>query len=78
MALFGLISFQISSANAKNGKDEVRLNERQNIKKLAVEFLNKKDMVASWYGPKFNGKATATTEIFDQMAYTAAQADESG
>ncbi len=28
--------------------------------------------VASWYGPGFNGKLTASGEVFDQRAFTAA------
>lgn len=68
----GLISFKVSTANETSGKTEIKINETQSAKKLSVKFINQRGMVASWYGPKFNGKATATTEIFNQMAYTAA------
>lgn len=37
-----------------------------------VNYIDKGDMVASWYGPRFCGKTTANGEIFNQMAYTAA------
>ncbi len=37
-----------------------------------VNYINKGDMTASWYGPRFHGKLTANGEIFDQLALTAA------
>ncbi len=37
-----------------------------------VNYIDKGDMVASWYGPHFHGKTTANGEIFNQMAFTAA------
>ena len=37
-----------------------------------VNYINKGNMVASWYGPHFHGKLTANGEIFDQLALTAA------
>ena len=37
-----------------------------------VEFLDKGNMKASWYGPGFHGRKTANGEIYDQMSFTAA------
>jgi rare lipoprotein A len=37
-----------------------------------VEFIEKGNMKASWYGPGFHGKKTANGEIYDQMSFTAA------
>ena len=37
-----------------------------------ITYIDKGDMRASWYGPRFHGKKTANGEAFDQMAYTAA------
>lgn len=37
-----------------------------------VNYINKGNMTASWYGPRFHGKLTANGEIFDQSALTAA------
>ena len=37
-----------------------------------VNYINKGNMIASWYGPRFHGKLTANGEIFDQSALTAA------
>ncbi len=37
-----------------------------------VEFVNKGNMKASWYGPGFHGRLTANGEVYDQMSFTAA------
>ncbi len=37
-----------------------------------INYIDKGDMRASWYGPRFHGKLTANGEIFDQSAFTAA------
>ncbi|HVO75736.1 MAG TPA: septal ring lytic transglycosylase RlpA family protein, partial [Ignavibacteriaceae bacterium] len=37
-----------------------------------VKYIDKGNMLASWYGPRFHGKRTANGEIYDQMALTAA------
>jgi len=37
-----------------------------------VEFVDKGNMKASWYGPGFHGRLTANGEIYDQMSFTAA------
>lgn len=39
---------------------------------ISVDFIETGKMVASWYGPKFHGKQTANTEIYNQQAFTAA------
>ncbi|MFO7445236.1 MAG: septal ring lytic transglycosylase RlpA family protein [Ignavibacteriaceae bacterium] len=37
-----------------------------------VSYIDKGEMVASWYGPRFHGRKTANGERYDQMALTAA------
>ncbi len=37
-----------------------------------VNYIERGNMYASWYGPHFHGKTTANGEVFDQMAFTAA------
>jgi rare lipoprotein A len=37
-----------------------------------VEFVDKGNMKASWYGPGFHGQKTANGEVYDQMSFTAA------
>jgi rare lipoprotein A len=37
-----------------------------------VEFLDKGNMKASWYGPGFHGRKTANGEVYDQNSFTAA------
>lgn len=68
----GMISVKVSTASETNDAKEITLTKKNSVKKLNVKFINKGKMVASWYGPKFHGRATATTETFNQMAYTAA------
>ena len=75
-AAIGLVGVRVSTADGnKENVNTNQINElpKQEVNKLAsVNFLNQGNMVASWYGPKFHGKQTANTEIFNQMAYTAA------
>jgi rare lipoprotein A len=37
-----------------------------------IDYIDRGNMIASWYGPRFHGRKTANGEIFDQMAFTAA------
>ena len=37
-----------------------------------VEFVDKGNMKASWYGPGFHGHKTANGEVYDQNSFTAA------
>ena len=37
-----------------------------------VEFVDKGNMKASWYGPGFHGRKTANGEVYDQNSFTAA------
>jgi rare lipoprotein A len=37
-----------------------------------VEYIDKGNMKASWYGPGFHGRLTANGEVYDQMSFTAA------
>ncbi len=53
--------------------ENINVNEGESlIKTSLVEFIDKGEMRASWYGPRFHGKKTANGEIYDQMAFTAA------
>jgi len=40
--------------------------------KSLLKYVNKGEMRASWYGPRFHGKHTANGEVYDEQAYTAA------
>lgn len=46
------------------------VNETENTSLLS--YIDKGEMVASWYGPRFHGRPTANGETFDEMAFTAA------
>lgn len=37
-----------------------------------LDYIDHGTLVASWYGPRFNGRKTANGEIFNQQAFTAA------
>jgi rare lipoprotein A len=54
-------------------KDQV-LVEEETIKadRSLIEFVDKGNMKASWYGPGFHGRKTANGEVYDQMSFTAA------
>ena len=39
---------------------------------LNALLIDRGEMIASWYGPGFHGRKTASGEVYDQMAYTAA------
>ncbi len=47
-------------------------NDINSEKTSIVNYVNKGNMTASWYGPRFHGKLTANGEIFDESALTAA------
>jgi len=54
-------------------EDQV-LVEEETIKadRSLIEFVDKGNMKASWYGPGFHGRKTANGEVYDQMSFTAA------
>ncbi len=77
MFTFGAIFFgvKVSTANESkiNSTDYIELEKNTNKNStISIDFINSGTMVASWYGPKFHGRPTANTEVYDQMAYTAA------
>lgn len=37
-----------------------------------INYIDKGEMTASWYGPHFHGRLTANGEFYNQMAFTAA------
>ena len=75
----GLVGFSVLN-NAKNGNNEQVLVDEfipktikeNNVNISAVNYIDRGTMKASWYGPKFHGRYTANGEIYDQMAFTAA------
>jgi rare lipoprotein A len=54
------------------GKASLHLAEAQKRMYNLVETPNKFDGLASWYGPRFHGRATATGEKYNQHELTAA------
>ncbi|MGE5365146.1 MAG: septal ring lytic transglycosylase RlpA family protein [Bacteroidota bacterium] len=65
------------TASSKSGlsdmtEEEIKVEFNTLEKKSAIQFVEKGSMTASWYGPKFHGKRTASGEKYDQMGFTAA------
>lgn len=56
--------------NRPSATDEWAANEAESLFPSISRYI--KQGVASWYGPGFHGKKTATGEIFDMFALTAA------
>ncbi len=48
------------------------LSENNSVNTSLINYIDKGEMTASWYGPRFHGKLTANGEYFDQGAFTAA------
>jgi rare lipoprotein A len=76
---FTIISDEFKSEDTKitegfNKKDSSSFvdSAASPVKESILRFTDKGKMLASWYGPKFNGKETANGELFDEMAFTAA------
>ena len=65
---FTIMTNKPDISNSKN----ILLNEDDVIGATLVKYIDKGNMLASWYGPRFHGKRTANGEIYDQMALTAA------
>ena len=79
VGLVGLVGFTAISNNAKASlvpviNDEfIPVTVKENtVNTSTISFLDRGTMKASWYGPRFHGKITASGETYDQMAYTAA------
>ncbi len=74
-----LVGFTLVTSEANNQIEPVNNAETTSVNndesianKSIVNYIDKGNMIASWYGPRFHGKLTASGEVFNQMAYTAA------
>ena len=74
-----LVGFTLVTSEANNNIEPVNnaeITSVNNDKTVAsesiVNYIDKGNMVASWYGPRFHGKLTANGEIYNQYAFTAA------
>lgn len=64
---------QVSTADENLNTEYEYFDYDKEINSLVeIDFIPSGTMVASWYGPDFHGKQTANTEIYNQLAYTAA------
>lgn len=62
----------VNNLRAALGKSEFSLAEAQTLMYSLQETGDRVEGLASWYGPYFHGRLTATGEIFDQHELTAA------
>ncbi len=71
---FTLVVNEETSTTLNPANNEISsVNDAENtLNESLVDYTEKGTMVASWYGPRFHGKLTANGEIYDQMAFTAA------
>ena len=74
-----LVGFTLVTSEANdsiepaNSAEITSVNNDENVaSKSIVNYIDKGDMAASWYGPRFHGKLTANGEIYNQYAFTAA------
>lgn len=76
LILISVLGFTVNSneserENAKN--EEFPSNSAEiNSQIELLDYIDHGTAVASWYGPRFNGRKTANGEIFNQQAFTAA------
>ena len=68
----GFIGFGDTSASENNGAAKITVSRDAEPSMTTVSFNQMGVMTASWYGPRFHGKATANGEQYNQMALTAA------
>ncbi len=72
-----LVGFTL--ATSENGNNEVfdsittpAVETETAANTSVINYIDKGEMVASWYGPRFHGRKTANGEKYNQMAFTAA------
>jgi rare lipoprotein A len=77
--MISLVGFTIVSNETKATIEPVNIakattvtNDESVVKTSIVNYIDKGNMLASWYGPRFHGKITANGEVYNQTAYTAA------
>ncbi|MEO8399962.1 MAG: septal ring lytic transglycosylase RlpA family protein [Ignavibacteriaceae bacterium] len=78
LVLTALVGFTImneeNKMNESSANEDITLVNEEDVtlNNSIINYTNKGEWTASWYGPKFHGKVTANGEIYDQMAFTAA------
>lgn len=71
VSFFG-VNVSTADVNSFDSKNEYLESKGEINRTIQIDFVKSGTMIASWYGPKFHGKQTANTEIFNELAYTAA------
>ncbi len=70
---FTIITNENKNQTPANFEDEITVNEElNNFNTSVIKYVDKGEMMASWYGRKFHGRKTANGEVYNQMAFTAA------
>lgn len=78
LVFVALVGFTLV-VNEENTTEPIATEDVVSVKEEAitadrslVEFIDKGNLKASWYGPGFHGKKTANGEIYNQNSFTAA------
>ena len=79
LVMISLVGFTLVSNNEESKiasvvKETVTTTnvEDATVNASVINYIDKGEMTASWYGPHFHGRKTANGECYDQMAFTAA------
>lgn len=80
LVMISLVGFTVIENDGVKNNNETMTNENTTpvndevniLNTSIIKYIDKGEMTASWYGPRFHGKLTANGEIYDQMAFTAA------
>lgn len=73
-----LAGFTVYSADVRSKTPgEILINETEETEYsdasiMDIQLIEKRTLIATWYGPRFHGKKTANGEVYDEMAFTAA------
>jgi len=68
----GFINLSDTSASENSGVAKITISKDAEPQITPVNYNDLGVMIASWYGPHFHGKSTASGESYNQMALTAA------
>jgi len=75
IVIIGIVGIKDSKADLADFDNNFLSQPNQikhNVENIVMNLSEKKEIKASWYGPKFHGKLTANGENYDQMLLTAA------
>jgi rare lipoprotein A len=78
LVMISLVGFTLVSNEERNAENVVKEAETTSavdgatVNASVINYIDKGEMIASWYGPHFHGRRTANGESYNQLAFTAA------